>query len=399
MSSGRRVSGVQIKPAQPRRLVGFCLLALAVNAVVIQTVLTDDSIVKMIVRVSVLALAVLGLAVRNVHVPLWLAFGVLWSAVLLVGRQNPDQLSIIFVLTLTLLALQVSEQSLLKAAVVASWVALGLIFALLAIGVTDDVVINLRQRHTYGTAGVPFFYNVVYGALSLTVLYAVKYRHRVYAAVSASLALATYLFQQTDARGGYASLLLFLALLWLVPRVRVTPLYAAVPVTMLAVSVWLAFGATRELNVRLSHRPSLYRRFLDSAEWTDYLISDTAKQVGYAVDNSYLHLLVGAGLVTIVGFFVLFFRAVYALMMEQRFPEVAYLVASSAYCMSESLLVRIENVFIVYTWYLVVRHGGGLSNRHASDVELRRQSAGPCVANAREASASARLKKQPLRFR
>ena len=49
----------------------------------------------------------------------------------------------------------------------------------------DDVVINLRQRHTYGTAGVPFFYNVVYGALSLTVLYAVKYRHRVCAAVFA----------------------------------------------------------------------------------------------------------------------------------------------------------------------------------------------------------------------
>lgn len=52
--------------------------------------------------------------------------------------------------------------------------------------------------------------------------------------------------------------------------------------------------------------------------------------------------------------------------------EVAFLAATAVYSVSEGLLVRVENVFIVYAWFLVIQYGvtrsDGAPERHPADV-------------------------------
>lgn len=353
------------------------MVVLAVNAVVIQTVLTEESMVKQLVRVGVLAVATLSLVQRNTWIPKWLAMLCLWSLILLTATQNPDQLSVVFVLVLSVWLKMIPERSVLRAVAIASVVALALIFALLLAGITQDEILELRSRRTFGTAGVPFFFNVVFGAAALSILYAVRHRGRTAQRVVLLVALvaATWLFGQTDARGGYAALLLFVALLWVVPRARLTPIYAAVPAFLMVASLYLAYRASPELNSTLSQRPKLYRTFLDQRDFADLFFSTSAKQAGFAVDNSYLHLLIGTGIITAAVFVVLFWRAVHNLMDRRRYAEVAFLLAASAYCVSESLLVRIENPFIIYVWFLVVRYGTPLLGHEQREEQLERSRA------------------------
>lgn len=336
-----------------------CMVVLAVNAVLIQTVLAEDSIVKQLVRVAVLGIATLSLIRRNTWIPTWLAGLCLWSLVLLTATQNPDQLSILFVLVLSVWLTLVPDRLVLRSVAIASVMAIALVFALLAAGITQNEILELRQRRTFGTAGVPFFFNVVFGACAMSILYAVRYGSRAAQRIVLLVAVgaATWLFSQTDARGGFIALLLFVALLWIVPRAPLVPIYAAVPVILTAASLYLAFRAGPELNDTLSQRPRLYRMFLEQSSLGDIFVSSSAKQAGFAVDNSYLHLLIGTGVVTAAVYSVLFWRAVARLMAGRSYADVAFLLAVSAYCVSESLLVRIENPFIVYAWFLVVRHG------------------------------------------
>lgn len=353
------------------RLVLACILVLAVNAVLIQTVLTEDSIIKQLVRVCVLGLVVLSLTARNSFLPMWLVGMCVWSLVLLTGTQNSDQLSIVFVLTLSVWLALVPERAVLLSVAIASVVALLLVFALLAAGITQDEILEFRQRRTFGTAGVPFFFNVVFGAGALGVLYTIKFKSRRsrWIVTVVTLAGATWLFGQTDARGGYVALLLFMGLLWVVPRLRITPLYAATPAVLMAVSLYLSYASGPALNSLLSQRPRLYRTFLDQSSLGDLVLSSSAKQAGFAVDNSYLHLLVGTGVVTAVVFLILFWRAVTSLMNRGMHAEVAFLIATAAYCLTESLLVRIENPFVVFAWFLLVRYGTPLSVEEDNGLE------------------------------
>jgi hypothetical protein len=57
----------------------------------------------------------------------------------------------------------------------------------------------------------------------------------------------------------------------------------------------------------------------------------------------------------LVVFVCTFYRAVLRLVEERRNPEIAFLVATSVYFMSESTLVRIENPFTIFFWYLIIR--------------------------------------------
>ena len=74
------------------------------------------------------------------------------------------------------------------------------------------------------------------------------------------------------------------------------------------------------------------------------------------VDNSYLHLLVGGGFVLTLVFLFAYGFAVINLCRRHMYPEVALMTTSCFYFMSESILLRIENVFVIYVWYLVVKH-------------------------------------------
>ncbi|MFI5429462.1 hypothetical protein [Aeromicrobium sp. UC242_57] len=163
--------------------------------------------------------------------------------------------------------------------VVASLVSLALIFLFLVSGVTQDVVLMPRERHTFGTDGVPFFYNVVFGAASLVILYVFKYRKRGrWVILGTALLVATQLFFATDARGGYYALLGFVALLFLIPTLArsaiARTLVAMFPLVVLATSLSLVrFSEDVSVNEFFSYRPALYQRFIQRSGLEDLLLA------------------------------------------------------------------------------------------------------------------------------
>lgn len=346
-------------------LMFICLAAIAVNAVLIQTVTSDDSLLKQGVRVGVLCLAAFAMLLYNSRFPVGLFMLVVVCVLFLVFRQNTDQLSLIFVFVLVPALFAVKERALGKMFMVTSAGSLLLIFALLAAGITHNEVTEFRGRNTFGTNGVPFFYNVVYGACTLLLVYAHKFRLRLrHLWTLAALGLATHLFNLTDARGGYYAFLAFVGLLYLVPLLGrlslVRGLTVLLPVGFLGAAFYIASlwddGAANKL---LSIRPILYQRFLDSLTPSDFFFSSTVKQFSRAitiVDNSYLHLLVGGGITLFVIFVLMFGQAVLKMYRMGKFVDLAFVIATCIYFNSESIMLRIENMFVIYFWYLIIRY-------------------------------------------
>lgn len=366
------VASVRVQPFGQRnvRFVAWvCMTAIAVNAVLIQTVVTDPAApLKNVVRASIFVLALVSVVLHRTLIPRPLVAMTVLSLVLLVGRDNPDQLSFMFVYALVPLLWSIPERTTYRILVFASLVSIFLIFLLLVVGVTQNTVIEIRHRSTFGTQGVPFFFNVVYGAATVPVVYCMKYRTRFrYGVLAMALAGTTVLFRATDARGGYGSFLIFVLMLALIPVLSRSYLIrraiAGMPVIFLAVSFVIAgFADDPTVNSFLSDRPVLLSTFLENIGIKDVLLSTSVKRFGEVVhsvtnvDNSFLHLLVGGGIVATVFYAVAFMKAVSKLFEMERHVEVAFLVATCAYFNSESILLRIENVFVILSWYLVLKY-------------------------------------------
>jgi hypothetical protein len=344
------------------KVIGLCLLALATNAVIIQTVSSEDSSLKNIVRVCVLLLAVFVMVLNHNKWSVEILLMANLSMILLLARQNLDQLSFVFIFIFVQVLFSMEERRVEKAFLISSVLSLLLVFALLALGVTENRVLDARSRMTFGTYGVPFFYNLVYGSFTMLIVYSQKYmrKHRVLI-VMMSFASTTTLYLLTDARGGYFSFLGFVILLFLVPKLSKFGVFRLItgmlPVIFLAASFYVAslsesFGA----NTLLSGRPVLYQLFLRNLTVYDVLLSSSVKQfdTNNIVDNSYLHLLVGGGLGLCLVFFWMFAKAVRNLFKEEAFVEISFLIATCAYFNSESIMIRLELMFVIYFWYLVL---------------------------------------------
>jgi hypothetical protein len=349
------------------RVVMICLVALAINAVLIQTVAADDSVLNTAMRVGVLVLAALAVTLHAAPMPVGIVLLTIYSAVLLAVRQNPDQLSFVFIFVLIFALFAVRERSLDKAVMFASLASLGMVLVLvfLSLGITQNEVLDFRGRNTFGTNGVPFFYNLVYGAFGMLVFYFYKYKLRRRLLVMAgSVTLTTHLFNLTDARGECYSFIGFVALVFLVPALSRLGLFrfiaAMLPVICLMASFYIASlwdnGAANQL---LSIWPILFNRFLENLTPVDVFLSTSVKEFDLAVtivDNSYLHLLVGGGAAMCLVFFVIFAQSITNLFKAGRHVDVAFLIATCVYFNSESILLRIENMFVIYFWYLVLRY-------------------------------------------
>lgn len=347
------------------RILSLCLIAIATNAVLIQTIVSEESILKNAVRVGVLLVAAFAMFMHNSKLPVGLFLMITLSVVLLALRQNTDQLSIVFLFILVPALFALRERSLGKILMVSSAGSLLLIFALLVAGLTQNEINEFRGRNTFGTNGVPFFYNVVYGALTMLLVYVHKFklRSRLFWTVAA-VGLATHLFNLTDARGGYYAFLTFVGLLYAMPLLaRVAPfrfVSKLLPMGFLVTAFYIASlwddGAA---NLLLSNRPVLYQRFLEGLTEGDYFFSTTVKALNTStsiVDNSYLHLLVGAGAITCGVFIWMFAVAVSKMFRQGKFVDVAFVIATCIYFNSESIMFRVENIFVIYFWYLVVRY-------------------------------------------
>jgi O-antigen ligase len=361
------------------RIAAICLYTIATNAVLIQTIVNQESSLKTIIRVAVLGVAGAALLLGGAIVPRWVVITTLTSGILMLIGGNPDQLSYIFVLVLVALLAGIEPRRADRIFLLAAFVSLTLIFLLLYSGLTINEVRDFRNRTTYGVASIPFFMNVVYGAGALLILYCRKYRpHGGSWACAAYLVLATYFYSQTDSRGGYFALLAFVALLAIVPALSSSGLFRAgialLPVVFVGFAFFIAGRAgDSELNQLLSNRPYNYRQFIDRLTLGDFFTSASVKQFdtqvtregifgtiteGTFVDNSYLHLLVGGGVVLTAVVLIAYAATVFELFRCRMYPEIALMTSSAFYFNTESILVRVENIFVIYIWYLIVRYGG-----------------------------------------
>lgn len=368
--------------------VNIALLMIAVNAVLIQTIVPEESSLKNIIRVVVLVVTVGLLYLRRAIVPVWLIILVIISVSLMLIAGNTDQLSIVFVLLLIPALWSIPERALDAAAVRAALLSFGLVFVFLAAGVTQNEIlvssttlVTDRERFTFGTNGVPFFMNIAYSAAVLAIYYAFRWRMRTRWVIAAVAVAAMYFYYtQTNGRGGFFALLLFCALALIMPfAIRFTAarvLLALQPVIYLGIALWIGSQqGNLALNETLSYRPRYYGAFLDSVAPLDLLWSETVKQtdVVLTVDNSYLHLLVGGGLIIFVAFSIVFAVSMMKMSRRGMALEIAFVTAALAYAVSESILLRIENVFIIYTWYLILRNALPAASDGESDRDARNE--------------------------
>lgn len=362
-------------PSGDPRAAGWVLLvllAIATNAVLIQTVVDEESNLKNLIRAGIVVLSVLTIATRRVVFPTWIVALVILSGTLYGMTGNSDQLTVIFVLLVTPTFWAISEKKLERAMMIASVFALLLVFAFLLMGLTTNELrtsqtylsADVRERYTFGTNGVPFFMNLVYGSAAFVIFYVHRWRVQGRFLISlVALLVVAYLFVQTDGRGGAVAVIVFCALAIAMPtlsRLSFARWFLMLqPVIYLAATLWIASQHHNPvLNQALSFRPMLYGQFVGTVSFWDLWSSTSVKASAdvTTVDSSMLHLLYGGGAILFIVFSLLFARATHRLLARKMYLHLAFLTATMIYGISESILMRVENIFILFAWYLVLRY-------------------------------------------
>lgn len=344
-----------------KKIVLLCLMTLSINAVLIQTVLDENSPLKNLVRISVLLFVVFVMLIRKQPMLVVLFLLIIVSSISLLMGNNFDQLSFIFVFLFIPFLLNQKQRDIEKYLLIGSFSSLGLVFLFLLMGVTQNEIEIFRNRMTYGTDGVPFFFNLVYGSFTILIVYVMKYFKRFrWIFVLLSAGAVTHFYLQTDIRGGYLAFIVFVVMLVISPITKyLKHLIALIPVFALSISFYLAtLGNDYYANQLLSYRPLLLHSFLEKINIIDILFSTSVKAFDNVavVDNSYIHLLVGGGLLLSIGVGVLFYKAVLNLYKHKKYIEIAFVVSACVYFLTESLMVRIENMFVIYFWFLIIKY-------------------------------------------
>lgn len=348
-----------------KRIIFICLLALSVNIVLIQTISIDNNNMKNIVRISVLILMMFFMLIRKRTISLapLLLFGV--STLLLFISKNSDQLTFMFIFLFIPSLLIIETKKIEKYLVISSLISLVLVFVFLFLGLTHNETTVLRHRMNFGVnGGVSFFYNLVYGTFSLIIIYSRKYFNRYKSLITLmSLGLTTYLYIMTNARGGYFSFIILIILLYVLPKLeknkKIFFFIGLIPEFFLSISFFEASLVNNSLaNQFLSYRPTYIYNFYSSINFTNIIFSKSVKALDHIniVDNSYIHLLIGGGILIFLVIGYLFLKTILNLYKEKKYIEISFMISACAYFNMESNLVRIENMFVIYFWYLLFRY-------------------------------------------
>lgn len=362
-----------------KKIVFISLMVLAINAVLIQTIVDENSMLKNLIRVGILAIVVMSLLIKKQPISRILFFLIIVSVIGLVLGQNTDQLSYVFTFIFVHTLFMVKTKEVEKYLMLSSIIALVLVFAFLILGITQNTVLDLRNRMTFGTTGVPFFFNLVYGAFTMLIIFALKYFKRFkYLTVLFSIGVTTYLFLLTDVRGGYISFIAFIVLLVIIPIISKVGIFrnivALIPVFAIGAAIYIAsLGNDYSANEFLSNRPHLWKTFLDNLSFFDFLTSRSVKAYDSfsVVDNSYIHLLAGGGLIISLAVVYLFYKAILNMFKHKRHVEIAFIIATCMYFSSESIMVRIENMFVIYFWYLVIKYSLAKVEVQTEDIVVK----------------------------
>ena len=272
---------------------------------------------------------------------------------------NQDLISFIFILIVVIAGGNLGNKRFLDACFIASFIIIFLIFLFLLMGVTEQYVREFRNRATFGLNGIggpTLFFNYFFGVSSLAIL---KYRPNILL-MTFIAAFAWYFFLMTDVRGGAASITIFLLLLTVFKSFvsnRFMKFFIAIlPIIflMIAFSIPIFFNNSVG-NFLLSNRPFLIASLFDDLTFFDYIFGTSIKEYDYIgiIDNSFLHLFIGLGAVVFTIVCVFFYQSISTHHRNKNILALAFMISTACYASMESILVRPENAFILYFWYLV----------------------------------------------
>lgn len=343
-------------------------LILSINAVIIQTVIIDDELVKNIMRFLALSGFSSAIILMKKKANSLLYLLLIFQILLLILTQNRDIITSLYLIIIMISVWHVSERSLLKLLMISSIVSFSMIFIFLFLGLTENHIIEYRNRMTYGISGkgsVTFFYNLVYGLFTLYLIFNERYkRNKLIILKLLIIALSTYFYIKTDNRAGYGLTLIFIAFTICLPyfaRLRLFKIIIALmPVIMLSLMYIVAHALSDTIyNEILSNRAVLYEAFLRNISFLEYLTGTSVKAFDdiSIVDNSYVHILFGNGFIFFTLYMVLHYKAINHLFELRRYYQIAFIISTSGYFFMESLAVRIEMMFVIYYWYLIFSYG------------------------------------------
>lgn len=349
-----------------------CFMLLSVNSVLIQTILLDNNSVKNIIRLFVMLLLVFIILIKKIKINTNIMIILFFISILFLITKNMDLITYIFLFILVQLLIRLEDKIVLKYLTISSIVGFSLIFIFLLLGVTQNEILEYRNRMTFGvgnitTNRIPFFYNMVYGTFTLIIMFINKYyKESNYFKIMiyiSTIALATYFNIKTNLRGGYLCFIIFIILTWVIPKIYkirlLKNIVCVIPIIMFASSFMIAsFHDNPYLDKLLSYRPTYINNFIENINIGYILLSKSVKSMDTIniVDNSYLHIFIGGGIVIFLIVLFLYFISVNNLYKLNYFNEIAFIIATSIYFNIESIAVRIENMFVIYWWYLIINY-------------------------------------------
>lgn len=353
-------------------IIFSCFMLLSINSVLIQTILLDNDSIKNIIRLFVIVLIAFIIFIKKIKINNNIMIILLFISILFLITKNMDLITYIFLFIVVQLLIRLDDKTVLKYLTISSVVAFSLIFIFLLLGVTQNEILDYRNRMTFGVGNstvnrIPFFYNMVYGTLTLIILYINKYYKKINSLkviiYILTLTLATYFYIKTNLRGGYLCFIIFIVLTWIIPKIykfRFVKYISCVFYIIMFTSSFIiaSFHENIYLDKLLSYRPTYVNNFIKSINIGYILLSRSVKSMDTItiVDNSYIHIFIGGGIIIFLIILFLYYISVKNLYNLKYFNEIAFIISTSIYFNIESIAVRIENMFVIYWWYLIINY-------------------------------------------
>lgn len=351
-----------------KKIVFLSLIILSLNSILIQTIFKDNDIFKNSMRLIVVLMLLIGIVIYRKKINRNIVILILISTICLITGKNTDQLTYIFLFIMIQSLLYIEEEKIEKYMCIGSLVPIIVMFLFLLTGVTHNQIVLLRDRMTFGlpTNRVPYVYDIVYGALSTLYIYSYNKYSKIKKILvfMICITLGTFFFIKTDVRGAYISLIILILLSLIMPKIikyKFTKIFIkALPIMFFGfILILLKFQNNEFMNKVLSLRPMYTGEFFKKISYYDVFITRSVKAFTNTsiIDNTYIQMLIGGGIVLTLIIIYMYFKSIDNLIKNNKIIELCFIVSLMFYFNIESIGLRPENIFSIFWWYLIIKYG------------------------------------------
>lgn len=340
--------------------VSFVLLtisaALLSSNFVLYNALSFDMI-KNVVRIIAAAIMIVGLILDALSIKYMrtelLILSLLSMSILLNGESS---LNLMLAMLFSVLARRHGEKRTVRMLCGCSIILVLAVVLMLSIGVTSDYsyVSTLgRYRRTLGFKNPNQTSLFFLALLALPIISTDINKKKTVFLVSIPL---VYVARQTNSRGLIVSCISYLILLMLfalsktngkmIKRMVLTILYVSIAITLIQPHL-----ANTNLDIMLSYRPTIFRRFFEEASLIELFLG---KQIDYSLDNFYMVSIANYGIVITMVLIMTIQKALISISYKRDIYTLAFMCSLLTYAMIESFLFRPELIVTLIFWTIVV---------------------------------------------